>query len=73
MRKTVKTREANGPRIACALSTPELRLRKDTILAQPGERMIGKTALAHGYAYHFDRSDDTPGQWVDFIRSERVC
>lgn len=73
MGKTTKIRQTDGLLLACTLSTPALRRRKDTLLAQLGERVIGKRALAHGYAYQFKGSDDTLGHLVDFIRSERVC
>ncbi len=60
-------------KITCKLTTPELRLRKATVIASLKELLLEKQELANGFRYRFDDSDQTLDLLSDFIKTERLC
>lgn len=59
--------------IACKLTTPELRERKETVLASLKSQVQEKRELADGYAFKFNGSDKTLDEITEFIKTEREC
>jgi hypothetical protein len=60
-------------KISCKLTTPELRLRKATVIASLKEMVLEKQELVNGFRYRFDGSDQTLDLLSDFIKTERLC
>lgn len=59
--------------LSCKLSTPELKQRKATVLANLRKQVIEKKELANGYAFKFSGSDKTVDELIEFIKTEREC
>ena len=57
----------------CTLSSPELRKRKETVIAGLKARLIEKRELKDGYAFKFTGDDNMVDQLMEFIKSERQC
>ena len=62
-----------GTALTCKLTSPELRERKATVIANLKKQVIEKKELKNGYAYRFDGSDAMIDQLTDFIKTERMC
>ncbi len=71
--KELNIYKENQNKISCKLTTPELRLRKATVLVSLKERVLEKLELANGFRYRFDISDQTLDLLSDFIKTERLC
>jgi hypothetical protein len=59
--------------LSCKLTTPELRERKATVIANLKKQVIEKKELKNGYAYKFTGSDNTVDELANFIKTERGC
>lgn len=59
--------------IACKLTAPELQARKEGALASLRGKIQETVETANGYAYKFAGSDETLGELMVFIQSERQC
>lgn len=59
--------------ISCKLTTPELRKRKATVIADLKARVLTKKELEDGFTYEFHSSDEILDKLNDFIKSERLC
>lgn len=65
--------EASSSPIACSLSEPELRERRDTVLKKVGQAVLETVAVESGYAYCFPADDEWLGELVNLIKLERSC
>jgi hypothetical protein len=61
------------PPIACTLSEPELRERKQTVLAALRTHVRSVVARADGYALELEPSDEAIAAAATLIRVERRC
>jgi hypothetical protein len=68
-----KATSKEGTKIACKLTTPELRQRKETVLASLKSQVIEKKELKDGYAFKFNGSDKMLDELTEFIKTEREC
>src|ERR1700712_647241 len=59
--------------LKCKLTTPELRERKNTVIASLKKQVQEKRELANGYAYKFSGADVTVDELANFIKTEREC
>ena len=59
--------------IACKLTSPELEARKAGAVAELKKKVLETVETEHGYAFRFAGSDETLGQLMVFIQSERQC
>lgn len=57
----------------CKLTSPELRERKATVIAELKQMMKKKKELKDGYAYKFSGSDDVVAKLNEFIKTESEC
>lgn len=70
--KDMKTQVAGKP-MTCKLTSPELRERKEKVIAKLKEQVLEKKELPDGFAYRFDGSDEMVDSLIAFIKSERMC
>ncbi len=59
--------------VSCKLTTPELQIRRETVLENLKRQMLDKKELIDGYAFKFSGSDKVVDELTDFIKSERAC
>lgn len=59
--------------LSCSLSTPEFRIRKETVLHSLRERIRERKELADGFSFRFDGTDDALDEITDFVKTERSC
>lgn len=59
--------------IACRLTAPELRERKETIIASLKKQILEKKELQNGYAFRFAGTDQAIDELAEFIKTEREC
>lgn len=59
--------------LSCKLTTPELRQRKETVIASLKQQVLEKKALPDGYAYCFAGTDLMLDELNEFIKTERLC
>lgn len=59
--------------LACKLTTPELRKRKETVLASLRKQVIKKKELSNGYAFTFKGTDEMIDELTEFVKTERMC
>ena len=59
--------------LKCKLTSPELQLRKQTILTELKQLVIESKETASGYEYKFNGDDDTLDKLTSFIKTERQC
>jgi hypothetical protein len=59
--------------LACKLTTPELRERKATVIANLKKQILLTRELKNGFAYKFPGSDPIVDELVTFVKTERVC
>jgi hypothetical protein len=59
--------------LTCKLTTPELQLRKKTILTDLRKRVRETVEMPDGFKYRFDGSDEMLDLLNDFIKTERMC
>ncbi len=59
--------------VSCRLTSPELRKRKEEVVAVLKAKVLQKQELPDGYKYKFEATDDMLDQLIQFIKSERLC
>lgn len=59
--------------VTCKLSSPEIRERKETVLASLKKQMLEKQETEQGYAFKFPGTDAMVDELVEFIKTERAC
>lgn len=59
--------------LTCKLTTPELRHRRATVIADLKNILRHKGTLANGLADSFASEDDVLDKLLDFIKSGRLC
>ena len=59
--------------LTCKLITPELRQRKETVIASLKKQMLQKKELKNGYAYKFVGTDKMVDELAEFVKTERAC
>jgi hypothetical protein len=59
--------------LSCKLTTPELHLRRKTIIAELKYMAVGKIETHNGYKYEFECGDVALDTLTAFIKSERLC
>ena len=59
--------------LTCKLTTPELRKRKETVIASLKSQVLDRQELANGYSYKFKGSDNLLDELNEFIKTERQC
>lgn len=59
--------------LSCKLTTPELRKRKETVLASLKKQVIEKKELPTGFAFKFNGTDKMVDELTEFIKTERAC
>ena len=57
----------------CKLTTPELRKRKETVIASLKQQILDKKELKDGYAFKFPGTDEVLNELTEFIKTERAC
>ena len=60
-------------KLTCKLTTPELRKRKETVIASLKKQMLQKKELKNGYAYGFVGTDKMLDELAEFVKTERTC
>ena len=59
--------------VSCRLTTPELRKRKETVIASLKQQILDKKELKDGYAFKFPGTDEVLDELTAFIKTERAC
>lgn len=59
--------------LACKLTSPELRKRKEEVIAVLKGKVVEKKELKNGYKYRFEGTDEMLDNLTAFIKSERQC
>ena len=59
--------------LTCKLTTPELRERKATVIANLKKQVLQRKELKNGFAYKFNGSDTMVDELTTFVKTERVC
>jgi hypothetical protein len=59
--------------LTCKLTTPELRERKATIIANLKKQILLTKELQNGFAYRFPGSDSIVDELATFAITERAC
>ena len=65
--------QAKAKEISCKLTSPELRKRKEEVLASLKKKVLSRQELANGYKYKFEGQDAILDELVSFIKTERLC
>ena len=63
----------NNTQLSCKLMPEELRIRKETVLAELKTKVLERKELPNGYAFKFTGDDQMVDQLVEFIKTEREC
>jgi hypothetical protein len=59
--------------MACKLTTPEMQLRRETVIASLKKQVQEKKELEHGFAFRFPGHDAMLDELTEFIKTEREC
>ncbi len=59
--------------LSCKLTSPEMQLRKTTVIASLKKQVIEKKELTNGYSYKFKGTDSVINELADFVKTERLC
>lgn len=59
--------------LTCKLSTPELRVRRSTVIADLKKLVKTKGTLTNGLTFSFSSEDEVLDKLIDFVKSERLC
>ncbi len=65
--------EAPSLPVACSLTEPEFRERRNTVLEKVGQAVLETVELERGYAYRFPSDDEWLSKLVNLVRLERRC
>lgn len=68
----MKNNQQDNP-MACKLTAPELRERKEQVIARLKEQVLEKKDVPDGYSYKFPGTDEMLDSLTTFIKSERLC
>jgi hypothetical protein len=71
--QTKSTNTMNNQTLTCKLTTPELRQRQRTTIAELKQLILEKQETPQGMKYKFNGSDKTIDLLVSFIKAERSC
>jgi hypothetical protein len=63
----------NKIELSCKLSTPELRRRKEAVIAHLKKQILYTRELKNGFAYKFPGADTIIDELITFIKTERLC
>jgi hypothetical protein len=58
--------------LACKLTTPELRQRKETVIKSLKSQILTKKELKNGYTYKFAGTDKMVDELAEFVKTERA-
>jgi len=67
------SQSADKKHLSCKLTSPELRKRKEEVIAVLKEQVLEKKELPGGYSYKFSGTDETLDMLTAFVKSERQC
>jgi len=70
---TLDTAKTKTKQLACKLTTPELRERKRTVIANLKKQILLTRELKNGFAYKFPSSDSIVDELATFVKTERAC
>jgi len=59
--------------VACSLTEPELRERRNTVLEKVGRSVLETVEVKSGYAYRFPADDEWLSELVNLVGLERRC
>lgn len=59
--------------LSCSLTFPQLRERKQTVIASLKEKVLSRKELSNGYTYQFKGTDEILDELLTFIKTERQC
>ena len=59
--------------LSCKLTSAELQLRRETVIASLKTQVLEKKELPDGYAFKFNGSDKMVDELSEFIKTEREC
>ena len=59
--------------LTCKLTSPELRNRKEQVIAVLRSKVPDKREVDSGFEYQFESTDEMLDQLTAFIKSERLC
>jgi len=59
--------------LTCKLTSPELRNRKEQVIAVLRSKVLDKREVDSGYEYQFESTDEMLDQLTASIKSERLC
>jgi hypothetical protein len=65
--------KGSAKELTCKLTTPELRERKATIIANLKKQILLTKELQNGFAYRFPGSDSNVDELATFVKTERAC
>lgn len=60
-------------KLTCKLTSPELRVRKETVIKSLKSQCLQKEELTNGYSYKFVGSDKMVDELTEFVKTERAC
>lgn len=60
-------------KLTCQLSSPQLKARKDTVIASLKKSIVEKKEIFNGFRYKFNGSDEALDLLNNFIKTERIC
>lgn len=63
----------NCATVTCQLTSPELRQRKETVIASLKRQVLSRQELANGFVYEFRGSDALVDELAEFVKTERQC
>jgi hypothetical protein len=63
---------ANKP-LVCKLTTPELRRRRATVIADLKSLVLARGERNDGYSYRFEGTNANLDRLTEFIKTERMC
>ena len=64
---------ATNKPLVCKLTTPELRHRWATVIAELKSLVLERKERDDGYSYQFDGNDANIDRLTEFIKTERKC
>src|SRR5690606_11313706 len=57
--------------MSCKLTSPELKKRKETVIASLKQQILEKKELQSGYAFRFSGTDEVLDELTEIIKTER--
>lgn len=60
-------------KLSCKLTSPELKKRKETVIANLKKQILQTKELHNGYSYKFVGTDKMVDELAEFVKTERVC